>query len=388
MDDLAIDVGIIGGGVIGLAIARQLAHDLPTRHIAVFEKEKKCGTGISSRNSEVIHAGLYYPKSYLKTTSCVSGNRLLYEYCTTHGVAHRRLGKIIVANTDAEHEFLHALALRAEFNGVTDISWLTKTTLAKLEPAVQAKGAILSPSTGILNVEQFLQSLEKNVRESGVPIVVNTTVNTIVPETSGFSLTCEASDKRQTPYTCRAHTVINSAGLHAITLAKSIVGFPHTLLPRMALAKGDYFSYNGNNPFQHLIYPVPSGQPMSSPNVQHSGLGIHATLDMQNNLRFGPDLTVIDTENYRVDAAKRALYASTIQRYFPALEAEKLQPAYAGIRPRLLMDSSAPADFLMQTEQQHALPGLIQLFGIESPGLTSCLSLAQTVSEHLQNILR
>ena len=373
-----VDVAIVGGGVIGLAIARELSLRSPSLNIALLEKEKRLGTGISSRNSEVIHAGLYYPKHYLKSRLCVQGREMLYQFCREHGVAHKKIGKIVVAHNDEEHEFLHALALRAEYNGVTDITWLTQHTLAELEPAVRAKGAFLSPSTGIVDVAQLLQALEQQVRHNGVAIALDTQVKHIDVQAQGFILSCHNSaDKIQTS------VVINAGGLQALDLARHISGGSPLDLPEQVFAKGDYFSYRGNNPFRHLIYPVPAGQPVRSPNAQHTGLGIHATIDMHNQLRFGPDVTLVDHEFYQVDEHKRALFAETIRRYFPALDADKLQPAYAGIRPRLLMPNKKLPDFQIHTEKDHGLPGLVQLFGMESPGLTSCLAIARHVAQNL-----
>lgn len=373
-----IDVAIIGGGVIGLAIARELSLRSPALRIALLEKEKRLGSGISSRNSEVIHAGLYYPKKYLKSALCVEGRELLYQFCHEHHVPHKKLGKIVVANTDEEHEFLHALALRAEYNGVNDITWLTSRKLAELEPAVSAKGAFLSPSTGIINVAALLQALEQEARSRNVAIALNARVTHIETQAAGFVITCADSPDR-----IHTRAIVNACGLHAIDLANNIAGYPASLAPALVFAKGDYFSYSGKNPFQHLIYPVPAGQPLTSPSAQHTGLGIHATIDLQNQLRFGPDVTVIENENYQVDENKRDVFATVIRRYFPALDKDKLQPAFAGIRPRLVTNNKKPPDFIIQTEQQHGLRGLVHLFGIESPGLSSCLAIARHVSDHL-----
>lgn len=379
----SVDVVVIGGGVIGLALARELSLRSPPLRIALIEKEKTLGSGISSRNSEVIHAGLYYPKNYLKSTLCVQGREQLYQYCREHQIPHKKIGKIVVANTDEEHEFLHALALRAEYNGVTDLQWLTRRNLAELEPAVAAKGAFLSPSTGIIDVASLMRALEKEARDKGVDIVLNTRVQHIDPQPAGFSLICAAADQINNTHTIKARFVINAAGLQALDLAKQITGFPADQLPNIVFAKGDYFSYQGKNPFQHLIYPVPGGQPLSSPSAQHTSLGIHATIDMQNQLRFGPDLDIVENENYQINENKREIYAETIRRYFPALDTARLQPAFAGIRPRMVSNNKKVPDFGIQTEAQHGINGLINLFGIESPGLTSCLSLAGTVANHL-----
>jgi L-2-hydroxyglutarate oxidase LhgO len=373
-----IDVAIIGGGVIGLAIARELSLRSPSLRLALLEKEKQLATGISSRNSEVIHAGLYYPKNYLKSKLCVQGRELLYPFCHTHHVPHKKIGKILVANTDEEHEFLHALALRAEYNGINDITWLTQKKLAELEPAVRAKGAFLSPSTGIIHVASLAQALEKDACDRGLVIARNSCVTHIKTQASGYVISCAGSTEN-----IHARAVVNACGLQAVELARNIDAYPAALLPAVVFAKGDYFSYSGKNPFQHLIYPVPAGQPLTSPSAQHTGLGIHATIDMQNQLRFGPDVTLVENENYQVDDNKRDMFADVIGRYFPALDKNKLQPAFAGIRPRLRTTNKKPPDFMIQTAEQHKLPGLVQLFGIESPGLSSCLAIARYVSDHL-----
>jgi len=368
-----VDVVIVGAGVIGLAIARQISLCHPQKTIIVIEKEKKPGLGISSRSSEVIHAGLYYPKNYLKSLLCVQGREQLYQYCREHRIPHQKIGKIVVAQTDEEHEFLHALALRAELNGVDDLAWLRRSTLATMEPYLQARGAFLSPSTGIIDSNALLQSLEKEALDRGVTFAFCTTVKKIEAAKNSFSLLLDHGEKIQ------SRVVINTAGLQAIPLAGTIAGFPKSALPTLQMVKGNYFSYSGKNPFQHLIYPVPAGQAMTSPNAQHTGLGIHATIDMQGCLRFGPDVEMVNAEQYGVDEKRKPGFVEAVRRYFPALDEEKLQPAYAGIRPRLCTPNKTP-DFLIQTEQDHGLVGLVNLFGIESPGLTVCLAIAKQVS--------
>lgn len=376
------DVVIIGAGVIGLAVARHLAIHYPQNSIIVIEKEKQCGLGVSSRSSEVIHAGLYYPQHYLKSVLCVRGREQLYQYCREHQVPHQKIGKIVVAQTDEEHEFLHALALRAELNGVEDLQWLRRPTLAKWEPALRARGAFLSPSTGIIDSVALLQSLEKSALDHGVMFAFCRSVRKTEVEEGGFTLFLDGGDKLQ------SRMIVNATGLQSVQLASCIEGLPPASLPVMQKVKGSYFSYTGKNPFQHLIYPVPMGQPMMSPNAQHTGLGIHATLDLQGHLRFGPDVEMVTSEDYNVEAQRKPAFVEAICRYFPALDVEKLQPAYAGIRPRLLAHDRKTADFLLQTEALHGVPGLVNLFGVESPGLTACLAMAEQVvlglSAHLE----
>lgn len=368
------DIVIIGAGVIGLAMARQLAITHPEKNIIVVEKEKQAGLGISSRSSEVVHAGLYYPKNYLKSVLCVRGREQLYQYCREHQVPHQKIGKIVVAQTDEEHEFLHALALRAELNGVDDLRWLRRNALTTLEPALQAQGAFLSPSTGIIDSSALLRSLEKEALDHGVIFAFCASVEKVEADKKGFTIFLDQEAALQ------SRIMINAAGLHAVPLASCIAGFPSTALPVMQRVKGNYFSYGGKNPFRHLIYPVPAGQPMTSPGAQHTGLGIHATMDFEGRLRFGPDVEMVDKEYYGVDEKRKPEFVAAIRRYFPALDEEKLQPAYAGIRPRLFVPDNKTPDFLIQTEQDHGLVGLVNLFGIESPGLTACLAIAEQVS--------
>ena len=376
-DTIRFEIVVVGAGVIGLACARALAERNPTRRILILEREAAVGRGISSRNSEVIHAGLYYPLSYLRTAFCVRGRELLYQYCREQNIPHRNIGKLVVANTDEEHEFLHALAFRAELNGVHDLQWLDRARIAKLEPAVQAKGGFLSPSTGIVDSNALLRTLERDVASRGVSIALQTVVTRITREHQRLQLHCTDSTSS---YVVDASIVINSAGLQATSLAHQIDGMRAGLVPEIKLAKGDYFSYTGKNPFSHLVYPVPHGQPARSPGVEHQSLGIHATIDMSNQLRFGPDIEYIEHEQYSVRADKREPFAQVIRNYFPALDADKLQPAWAGIRPRLVIPGKTVPDFMVQSCTQHGVNGLVNLFGIESPGLTSALALAEYVA--------
>lgn len=369
-----VDIVIIGAGVIGLAIARHLAIHHPGKSIVVIEKEKLSGLGISSRSSEVIHGGLYYPKNYLKSLLCVRGREQLYQYCREHQIPHQQIGKIVVAQTDEEHEFLHALALRAELNGVDDLRWLRRSTLAALEPAVHARGAFLSPSSGIVDSVALMRSLEKDALEHGVTFAFFTVVQKIEVEKNGFTVALDRGEKLQ------SRILINAAGLQAVSLARTMTGLPTNMLPTLQMAKGNYFSYSGKSPFRHLIYPVPAGQPMTSPNAQHTGLGIHATIDLQGHLRFGPDVEMVDAECYGVDEKRKPAFVTAIRRYFPALDEDKLHASYAGIRPRLFTFNTKTPDFMIQTEQIHGQVGLVNLFGMESPGITACLAIADQVS--------
>lgn len=373
------DITIIGGGAVGLAIARECARR--RYRVALLERETRPGLGISSRSSEVIHAGFYYPKHFLKTRLCVRGREQLYQYCRERDIPHQRIGKLVVAHDDAEHEFLHALALRAELNGVNDLQWLNRQQISALEPAVSAKGGFLSPSTGIFDSATLLQRLEKDAIDAGVQLAYRNEVVRIVPQSGHFDLLL-ADDS-----CIRTRTVVNSAGLSAVAVAQRIDGCDVQQLPSLALAKGDYFSLPGKSPFTRLVYPVPAGQSMANPSAAHSSLGIHATLDLQGRVRFGPDFDIVDAEDYAVAEHKRERFAEAIRRYFPALDANKLQPHSSGIRPRLLPPDGKAGkvpDFLIQGKDTHGFNGLVHLFGIESPGLTCCLALAEEVATQLE----
>ena len=378
------DVTIIGGGIIGLAIAKVLAEQ--GRSVVLLEANNKLGQGLTSRNSEVIHAGFYYPLNSLKSKLCTSGSKSLFEFCAQHKVPHQTIGKILVANSDEEHENLHVLTNRAEACGVSNIEWLDRKTLKKLEPALQGQAGILSPSTGIVNVHALVQALHKILNELKVDIALNTTVARIVPDTNSqkketnFTLFCQQGDQPdKDAFQLKTRVLINAAGLQATAVAKNIAGLSHEHIPAMQWVKGSYFSYSGKNPFQHLVYPLPEKNQL--------GLGIHANINMEGQLHFGPDAEPInlDIANdikakvYDVSETKRDIFAKVIHRYFPALEKERLQPAYAGIRPRLQTKPNVTADFIIQSHDNHQITGLINLFGIESPGLTCCLSIAEEV---------
>lgn len=373
------DITIIGGGVIGLASARELAR---RRHrVALLEREARPGLGISSRSSEVIHAGFYYPRHYLKTSLCIRGRETLYQYCREYSVPHRRLGKLVVAHDDKEHEFLHALALRAELNGVDDLQWLNREQITTLEPAIRAKGGFFSPSTGIVDSAVLMQRLEKDCIDAGATIACRQEVIRIIRHNREFELILKDGSR------FRTRALVNSAGLSALTVARCIDDYDASTLPGMMFAKGDYFSLQGPSPFTHLVYPVPAGQSMANPSVAHNSLGIHATLDLAGGVRFGPDFEIVEQENYKVSTDKRDLFAESIRRYFPSLDAHRLQPATSGIRPRLVLANHKPGqavDFLIQGSETHGVPGLLHLLGIESPGLTCCLALAEEVATRLE----
>lgn len=355
---------------MGLAIAEHLATTQPASFsILLLEKNSAAGQETSSRNSEVIHAGIYYPVNSLKARLCVEGRRLLYRYCAQHDVPHRKVGKFIVAQQD-EEEALEQILRNAKANGVEELTPVTTKELQRHEPLVRASHALFSSETGIIDSHAFMDSLLWRAQSAGVQFVPNTTVTRVTPEGSHFVVsTTSGSHGAEEVFKFRCSRFINAGGLHANDLATRIDGLDQTLVPRLYLVRGCYFSLNGKAPFRHLIYPVPE--------KAQKGLGIHATLDMAGQVRFGPDVEYIDTIDYHVADARREHFLQAVRRYYPALQPEQLQPDYAGIRPKLSSPEAGAADFMIQDASSHLLPGLVQLFGIESPGLTAALAIAK-----------
>ncbi len=361
-----MDCVVIGAGVVGLAIARELA--ARGRETIVLEAADAIGTGMSSRNSEVIHAGLYYPSGSLKALACVRGRDLLYEFCETHHVPHRRVGKLLVATSAAQVKQLKAIAARAEENGVLDLMPMSRGEAQTLEPALECVEALFSPSTGIIDSHQLMLALLGDAERGGATCALKSPVESI--EVVG----CERFVVRtggDTPTEIEARCVINSAGLGAQALARRTHGLDPRWVPPLYLARGNYFSLSGRSPFKHLVYPMPD----------RAGLGVHLTLDLAGQARFGPDVEWIDTPNYNVDPARAQAFCASIRTYWPGLPDDALQPAYAGIRPKLAGPGEPAADFVVQGAAQHGVRGLVNLFGIESPGLTASLALAQRVGE-------
>jgi L-2-hydroxyglutarate oxidase LhgO len=349
-----LDCVVVGAGVVGLAIARSVARS--GRQVVVLDAESQIGTHSSSRNSEVIHAGIYYPEKSLKARLCVRGRDMLYRYCETHGIAHQRIGKLIVATGEAELPKLDALRQQAALNGVDDLQFITAEEARKIEPNVESVGALLSPSTGIVDSHALMTALQAELEESDGVVVLNSRVSNVNPFEDGIEF--QVGDER---FECV--TLINSAGL---CLADNA--------PTMHLAKGHYFSYQGKSPFGHLIYPLPSG----------GGLGIHATNDLAGVARFGPDVIWVDSLDYEFDESRKADFVAAIKNYFPDLDADRLIPGYTGIRPKLHGPDEPAPDFLIQGERDHGVRGLVNLMGIESPGLTASLAIA----EHVYGLLR
>ena len=363
-----VDISIIGAGVVGLAIAQHLAS--PQRQLMILEQHSSFGHETSSRNSEVIHAGIYYPQGSLKATLCVTGKQKLYEYCEKNNIPHQRIGKIIVATKSEEDPILQSILKKAENNGVHDLQWQSQKQLQQIEPEVQGTLALLSPSTGIIDSHMLMRSFLGKAENQGAHFVAQAHVTHIEIVTDGFIVRVSNGGE---VYTFHTRILINSAGLHAQKVSHTIEGLASETIPPIYLCKGNYFSMNGKSPFAHLIYPVP----------EKAGLGIHATLDLAGQTRFGPDTEYIDQENYEVSLDNLPKYYQAIRRYYPNLPDHALQPGYVGIRPKLQAPGESFQDFVIQDQSDHQIPGLIQLYGIESPGLTSSLAIAESVHKLL-----
>lgn len=362
-----LDCVVVGAGVVGLAVARALA--LSGREVTVLEAQEAIGTQTSSRNSEVIHAGIYYAKDSLKARLCVQGKQLLYSYCEARGVEHRRCGKLIVATSEAQLVALRGIASHALANGVDDLQWLTGEQVAQWEPGLHCVAALHSPSTGIVDSHGLMLALQGDLENAGGMVVFHTPLAQAQVADDGVWLRTADGTVLKT------RLLVNAAGLSAPALAADFGGFAAHSVPQAFYAKGSYFSLAGRAPFSRLVYPVPEA----------AGLGVHLTLDMGGQAKFGPDVQWVDSDqDLQVDAAHAQLFYSEIRRYWPGLADGALLPAYAGIRPKISGPDEASADFWIQGPREHGVPGVVQLFGIESPGLTSCLAIA----EHVVQLLR
>ena len=360
----AVECVVVGAGVVGLAVARALA--LAGREVMVLEKERWIGSETSSRNSEVIHAGIYYPKDSLKARLCVAGKEKLYAYCAERGIAHRRLGKLIVAGSEAEVAVIEGVRRRAEANGVGDLEWLGGNQLSALEPALAAVGAYFSPSTGIIDSHALMLAYQADLEAAGGLVALRAPVRAGCVVEGGFVLDIGGAE----PMTLFCRSLVNSAGIHAPGLARAIAGLPPQAVPRAYFCRGVYFTLAGRSPFRHLIYPVPEA----------AGLGVHLTLDLAGQARFGPDVEWIDGIDYSVDPRRGERFYAAIRRYWPGLAEGALQPGYAGIRPKISGPDEPAADFRIAGPQEHGVPGLVGLYGIESPGLTASLAIAEAVA--------
>ena len=360
-----VDCVVIGAGVIGLAVARRLAQ--AGREVIVLEAAEGIGTETSSRNSEVIHAGIYYRAGSLMAQMCVSGKQLLYAYCGEHGIPHRNCGKLIVATTPKETEKLQSIRAHAEANGVLDMQLLAGEAARALEPALNCDAALLSPSTGIIDSHAYMLALQGDAEAAGAAFAFHTPL--LRAKASAGQIEIEAGG--DAPMTLQCDLLVNAAGLGAPTVARNIEGMPIELIPCAYLAKGNYFSCSVRAPFSRLIYPVP----------EPGGLGVHLTLDMAGQARFGPDVEWVEAIDYAVDPARAERFYPAIRKYWPTLPDGALMPSYSGIRPKIVPPAVATQDFLIQGPRAHGVSGLINLFGIESPGLTSSLAIADHVGE-------
>jgi len=361
----SVDCVVIGAGVVGLAVARALA--LAGREVIVVEAAEGIGTETSSRNSEVIHAGIYYPKGSLMARTCVAGRRLLYAYCAAHGVPHRNCGKLIAATNEAENEKLAEIKGRAEANGVEGMRLLSAGEARAMEPNLHCTAALLSPRTGIIDSHSYMLALQGDAEERGAMLAFHSPVTQGRVVDGGIEIEVGGTE----PMNLRCRLVVNSAGLHAPALARKIVGMPSDRIPPAYYAKGNYFTLAGRSPFSRLIYPVPVP----------GGLGVHITVDMGGQAKFGPDVEWIDAIDYTVDPHRADKFYAAVRRWWPELRDGALQPGYAGIRPKIVPPGVPGQDFTVQGPAQHGVPGLINLFGIESPGLTSSLALAEQVRD-------
>jgi len=371
----SVDICIVGAGVIGLALARELVSAFPSRQIVVLEQHNHVGMETSSHNSEVIHAGIYYAPGSLKALCCVRGKELLYDYCNALGIPHQRIGKLIVAN-HAEHSALEKIHQRAYANGVSTLQYLEKHQIAAIEPNVQADIALWSPETGIIDSHDYMQHLLREAQAGGVMLACRTRLlrAEVKQHDRGFDLRLQSGAEELTLHT---RLLINCAGLHAAGVAGAIEGLDPVCIPRIQFIKGSYLRLSGKSPFTHLIYPVPD--------PAYRGLGIHATLDLAGQCRFGPDIEAVNALDLSVDSARIPLFENEIRRYFPSLDAQRLHTDYAGIRPRLVTDNGDPADFMIQNAASHHVSGLWQLFGMESPGLTASLAIAELVVSDIRD---
>lgn len=358
----SVECVVIGAGVVGLAVARALA--LQGREVMVLEAADAIGTGTSSRNSEVIHAGIYYPHGSLKARLCVSGKQLLYDYCAERGISHSRCGKLIVATSPAQLAQLQGIITRAAANGVADMVLLTREEARALEPGLECVAAVLSPSTGIVDSHGLMLALQGDLENAGGLVVLNSPLARARCSPAAIFLVAEDGTELQ------AQTVVNAAGLQAQVLARRFAGLPAQCVPPSYYAKGNYFTLSGRSPFSRLIYPVPEA----------AGLGVHLTIDLGGQAKFGPDVQWVDSpDDLVVDPQRGEAFYAEVRKYWPGLQDGALIAGYAGIRPKIQAPHEAAKDFLIQGPADHGVAGLVNLFGIESPGLTSSLAIGEYV---------
>jgi L-2-hydroxyglutarate oxidase LhgO len=364
-----VECVVVGAGIVGLAVARALA--MAGREVVILEAEDAIGTHTSSRNSEVIHAGIYYPKGSLKARACVAGRKRLYDYCEEHGVPFRRCGKLIVATHENHKLELKEIQKKAHGNGVTDVVEIPAAEAMRMEPALRCVAALHSPSTGIIDSHALMLAYQGDAESAGAMLGLKSALTGVSFTGSFFEIQVEQTS-------IQSKILVNSAGLRAPSVARLIKGYPAEKAPRELYAKGNYYSLAGRPPFSRLIYPVP----------EPGGLGVHVTLDLAGQARFGPDVEWISQigreGDYAVDPRRAERFYAAIRRYWPALPDAALSPGYAGIRPKISGPDEPAADFVIQGPAEHGVPGLVNLFGIESPGLTASLALADDVTKLLQ----
>jgi len=356
---------VVGAGVVGLAVAR--AEAMAGREVLILEAERQFGTATSSRNSEVLHAGVFHSPASLKARLCVAGRRALYRYCADRGVDHRRCGKLLVATCEEELVFLARRAELAAANGLGGDEALVPLSAAEvreLEPAVRCVSALLSPSTGIVDSHQLMRSLLADAEAHGALIAYRSPVAAAIVTPDGFRVATGGAAATEV----HCSRLVNAAGLGAPDLARRITGYDPARVPTQYLVKGSYFTFSGPSPFRRPIYPV-----------HHGDSSIHVTIDLGGRLKFGPDAEAVDALDYAVDPRRAEHFYAAIRRYWPDLPDDSLQPGYAGIRPKLQPLGGPLGDFVIEGAEQHGIAGLVQLFGIESPGLTACLAIADLV---------
>ncbi|WND01874.1 NAD(P)/FAD-dependent oxidoreductase [Temperatibacter marinus] len=358
---------VIGAGVVGIACAR--AMQLAGIETLLVEKEAQFGSGVSSRNSGVIHGGIYYPSGSRKAALCVQGKELLYKYAQERGIDHKQCGKLVVANSDYDLQKLRDINKQAIRNGVRDLKYLTEEKVNEIEPLVQSIAGLWSPSTGIIDVHDLMVTMLGDFENSGGTYAPNTEILSAMAMAKGIAV--ETSD-----FVVLAKTVVNAAGLSAQKVAKTIRGLDQKFIPKQYLAKGNYFWLEGEAPFKCLVYPLPT----------KAGLGAHSLIDFNGRTRFGPDVEWIEEEDYTVTSERKEHFISLIKQYYPSLDEEKLHPDFAGIRPKIVGPDLGGADFLIQNSQEHQVTGLINLFGIESPGLTASQAIGATVTEMIKGL--
>lgn len=365
----AVNTAVIGAGVVGLAVARALAQ--AGREVLIVERHAAIGTETSSRNSEVIHSGVYYTPGSLKARLCVEGRKRLYDYCGRRTIPHRCTGKLVVATAESEIAALEDYAKRGSLNGIGPTAWLDADEARRLEPEVSCIRALEIGQTGIVDSHAFMTSLWGDLLDSGGDVAFRCGIRGGCRLDDGrFSLDV---DGEADPLICRI--LVNAAGLHAPAVARSLAACGGEQAPTAYFARGHYFTLTGPSPFSRLIYPL----------ADATGLGIHVTIDLGGGARFGPDAEWVDAPDYSFDESRREKFAAAIRRYFPRLDANRLRPGYVGIRPKIAAPGQPAADFRIDGPDQHGVKGLVHLYGIESPGLTASLAIGESVTQMLQS---